>query len=63
VVHDTIKNFLGSLPEQEFMRIHKSYVINLKQIEYIEGNQVRIGEYTIPVSPVYREELLSRFSP
>ncbi len=63
VVHDTIKNFLSSLPEEEFMRIHKSYVINLKHIEYIEGNQVRIGEHTLPVSPVHREELLSRFSP
>jgi DNA-binding LytR/AlgR family response regulator len=63
VVHDTIKNFLASLPEQEFMRIHKSYVINLKRIEYIEGNQVRIGEHSLPVSPLLREELLTRFSP
>ncbi|TFG88463.1 MAG: response regulator transcription factor [Candidatus Atribacteria bacterium] len=63
MVHDTIKNFLTSLPEKEFMRIHKSYVINLKRIEYIEGNQVSIGQHTIPVSPVHREELLTRFSP
>ena len=63
VVHDTIKNFLANLPENEFMRIHKSYVVNLKRIEYIEGNQVRIGEHMVPVSPVHREELLSRFSP
>lgn len=63
VVHDTIKNFLGSLPEVDFMRIHKSYVVNLKKIEFIEGNQVRIGEHTISVSPSNREELLNRFSP
>jgi DNA-binding LytR/AlgR family response regulator len=63
VVHDTIKSFLTSLPEHDFMRIHKSYVINLKRIEYIEGNQVRIGEFTIPVSPNNREELLTRYSP
>ena len=63
VVHYTIKNFLANLPENEFMRIHKSYVVNLKRIEYIEGNQVRIGEHMVPVSPVHREELLSRFSP
>lgn len=63
VVHDTIRNFLTSLPEGEFMRIHKSYVVNLKHVEYIEGNQVKIGEYTIPVSPNHREELLKRFTP
>lgn len=63
VVHNTIKNFLANLPENEFMRIHKSYVVNLKRIEYIEGNQVRVGEHILPVSPVHREELLSRYSP
>ena len=63
VVHNTIKNFLNNLPANEFMRIHKSYVVNLKRIEYIEGNQVRVGEHTLPVSPVHREELLSRYSP
>ncbi len=63
VVHNTIKNFLNNLPANEFMRIHKSYVVNLKCIEYIEGNQVRVGEHTLPVSPVHREELLSRYSP
>lgn len=63
MVHETIKNFLINLPEELFMRIHKSYVINLKRIEYIEGNQVRIGAHTVPVSPAQRDELLNRFSP
>jgi len=63
VVHETIKDFLATLPADLFMRIHKSYVINLKRIEYIEGNQVRIGEHSVPVSPANREELLSRFYP
>ena len=62
MVHDTMKNFLTHLPETDFMRIHKSYVVNLKRIEYIEGNQVRVGEHTLPVSPALREVLLSRFS-
>ena len=62
MVHDTIKNFLESLPSEEFMRIHKSFVVNLKQIEFIEGNQVSIGKQTIPASPANRDELLSRFS-
>ncbi len=62
VVHDTIKNILGSLPDNQFMRIHKSYVINLRKIAFMEGNQVRIGEQTIPVSANHREELISRYS-
>jgi len=62
VVHDTIKNFLASLPEEKFLRIHKSYIVHLDKIECIEGNQVRIGDHTIPVSPASREELLNRLS-
>jgi DNA-binding LytR/AlgR family response regulator len=44
------------------MRIHKSFVVNLKHIEFIEGNQVTIAQQALSVSPVNRDELLSRFS-
>ena len=62
VVHDTIKNFMDSLPAVDFMRVHKSFVVNLKRIGFIEGNQIRIASESIPVSPASKEELLSRFS-
>jgi DNA-binding LytR/AlgR family response regulator len=62
MVHETIKNFLESLPARDFMRIHKSYVVQLKHIEFIEGNQVTIAQQSLSVSPVNREELLTRFS-
>ena len=62
VVHQTLKSIMESLPEEEFMRIHKSYLVNLNHIEFIEGNQVKVGENQIPVSPPNREELLERFS-
>lgn len=62
VVHGTLKKLADALPTETFMRVHKSYVINLRQISFIEGNQVRIGEEAVPVSPAQREELLERFS-
>lgn len=62
MVHGTIRNFMDSLPGDSFMRVHKSWVVNLGKITFIEGNQVRIGTESIPVSPVLREELLERFS-
>jgi len=62
MVHHTIKNILGTLPTEEFMRIHKSFVVNLEHIEFLEGNQVTIAQQVLPVSPAQREELLSRFS-
>lgn len=62
VVHHTLKSMVALLPEDEFMRIHKSFVVNLKQIEFIEGNQVRVGNHHISVSPPNREALIQRFS-
>jgi DNA-binding LytR/AlgR family response regulator len=62
MVHNTIKNFLGSLPGEDFMRIHKSYVVNLKKISFMEGNRVRISDQDLPVSPDSREELLERYA-
>lgn len=62
VVHGTFKQMMELLPAEVFMRVHKSYVVNLSHIAFIEGNQVRIGEHAIPFSPSQREELLRRFS-
>ena len=62
MVHDTIKNFMESLPGDCFMRVHKSWVVNLEKISFIEGNMIRISSEIIPLSPIHREELLERFS-
>jgi DNA-binding LytR/AlgR family response regulator len=58
VVHDTIKRFLGDLPPETFMRIHRSWIINVERVEYLEGNMVHLGKNAIPVSPATRQVLL-----
>jgi len=60
MVHDTLKGFLSSLPEDLFMRIHKSYLVNLKKVSYLEGNTVRVLEKQLPLSPGLRETILER---
>lgn len=62
VVHSTLRQLEESAPSGMFMRVHKSFVINLRKISFIEGNQVRISDQMVPVSPSQREELLKRFS-
>jgi two-component system, LytTR family, response regulator len=60
MVHGTLKEFMKQLPENLFERIHKSYVIQLAKVEYLEGNTVKIGENKLPVSLNYREQLLNK---
>jgi len=57
LVNDTMKNFQSKLPSDQFIRIHKSYIIQSEIIEYIEGNQVAIRKYKLPVGAVYKDVL------
>jgi DNA-binding LytR/AlgR family response regulator len=56
--HDTLKNLEKSLPADLFLRVHRSYVIALEKIRFLEGNRLRIGELDIPVGQSYRDPLL-----
>lgn len=60
MVHGTLKEMLLQLPENQFERVHKSYVISLAKVDYLDGNQVKVGDHKIPVSLSYREKLLQR---
>jgi DNA-binding LytR/AlgR family response regulator len=57
VVHDTIKDLLELLPGT-FLRVHKSFVVSLGSINYIEGNMTKVGERDIPIGQKYKEEFL-----
>lgn len=49
------KNMEASLPSDNFIRVHKSYMIALNKIESIERNRVKIGEHLIPISDTYKK--------
>ncbi|MEK7253226.1 MAG: LytTR family DNA-binding domain-containing protein, partial [Bacteroidota bacterium] len=49
-----------SLPKQAFFRIHRSHVISLEAVEFIEGNMVSVGGLKLPVSEGLRETLVER---
>jgi two-component system, LytTR family, response regulator len=56
----SMPDVLELLPLINFQRVHKSYIISLKQIDTIEVHQVKIKEYTIPIGQTYRSEFLRR---
>jgi DNA-binding LytR/AlgR family response regulator len=47
-------------PSNQFMRLHRSFVVNIDKIEQIEGHVVLIAETEIQISPVRKEELFQR---
>jgi DNA-binding LytR/AlgR family response regulator len=58
VVHETLQDMERMLPAGKFMRVHRSFIISLSRISYIEGNMVKVGEKLIPVSDSYRKSFL-----
>jgi DNA-binding LytR/AlgR family response regulator len=54
----TLKGIEEKLPGKGFMRVHKSFIVNLSRIESIRNHQIRIGPYEIPVGEANLDELL-----
>lgn len=61
VVHDRLKNILALLPSS-FQRIHKSYVVSIQKVKFIDGNMVNIGEHELSIGQTYKEEFLNALS-
>ena len=54
----TLTQFEEQLPASSFIRIHKSYLLSLKAVKYLEGNEVALNNKKLPVGKVYRENLM-----
>ena len=50
----------NELPKSEFFRIHRSHIIALNKIEFIEGNLVKIGMEKLPIANTYKEVLMEK---
>jgi len=59
--YQTMKSLNQSLPSQEYERVHKSYLVRLSAIEYLEGNQIKIGEHTIPIGKTFKEKFMKSY--
>ncbi len=55
VTQMSLKNLEESLPPEEFMRIHRSYIVRLDAVKVIERGRIVFGKTYVPVSDAYRE--------
>jgi DNA-binding LytR/AlgR family response regulator len=54
----TLKGIEEKLPSKKFLRVQKSFIVNLEKIESIRNHRITIGKYEIPVSDSNMENLL-----
>lgn len=59
----TLQNFKGleaALPKNNFVRVHKSYMVAIDKIDSVERGRIKIGEFHIALSETYREAFYER---
>lgn len=56
----TLRDLEEVLPSDRFMRVHRSFIVNLNQIEVVERNRIVFGKTYIPVSETKKDEFLAR---
>ena len=62
LVHAPLKKIAEKLPDDLFLKVHRSYIINTSKIIDIEDNSVLIKQDIIPVSRANRPELMKRLN-
>lgn len=59
-VHGTMKAMMDKLPTQDFIRVHRSYIVRMDKVEDIAPTSIVITGETLPVGATYRDALLER---
>lgn len=58
LTHLTFKSIEENLPTAEFLKVHKSYIVNLSRIDSIDADGIVIGTHTIPISRANKEAIM-----
>ncbi|WP_130276018.1 LytR/AlgR family response regulator transcription factor [Cecembia calidifontis] len=58
-LRNILKEFESVLPSEDFIRIHKSYIVRLDQINTINPREVTVGKDTVPVGRTYFQNLIN----
>jgi len=58
----SLKNLEEQLPQDKFIRVHKSYIVSIDEIQEIEQLSVTVAGQKIPIGGSYRDSLLQKLS-
>jgi DNA-binding LytR/AlgR family response regulator len=69
IIHTTAKKFItymtltdleDQLPHDQFIKVHKSFIISIPQVTAIEGNEIIIGSHHVPVSRTLKDDVVNQ---
>ena len=62
ILSKTLKSLEAKLPSDIFMRVHRSFIVNLNTIDKIKENTMFIDKHSLPISRTYMEALFQRIN-
>jgi DNA-binding LytR/AlgR family response regulator len=62
VLHATLKSIEEKLPASKFVRVHRSYIVSLNKIDFIQDGAITIGKANVPIADTYRTVLNRRLN-
>ena len=60
VTRETISNIEVKLPQSDFLRIHRSYIVAMSSIDSYTNEFIEIGKKALPISRTYKEAILKK---
>ena len=60
ITHKSITSLSEELPNDRFIRVHKSYTIAIDKVKFLEGNRIQIQTYTIPIGRNFSKAVKNR---
>lgn len=61
VARMTMKTMLQKLPEKDFIRVHRSFIVPFARIESVRNRVITLAKEEIPIGVTYEEEFLKRY--
>ena len=59
IILSSMRSIENTLPSRQFMRTHRSYIVNMQKVRVLERGQILFGEKCIPISDSYKEQVMS----
>ena len=58
ITHQTMNEMEATLPQRQFIRVHRSWLVAVRHIRAIYGNSIEVGKTTIPIGANYKTSVM-----
>ena len=59
---NTLKNLEEKLSKKDFLKVHRSYIVNITKIDDLQGNTVYINGNAIPIGKAHKDDVMKRLN-